>query len=81
MNIEELYKLASGPTFPQRQNEPHKSATAINSEWLSKQEWIKLQKRNRIQNWKLSEEGQYMKKHCLKQYYDTLQEIEGWNRY
>lgn len=32
---------------------------------------------SKIERWKASEEGQYMKKRCLKQYYDTLQEIAG----
>lgn len=31
---------------------------------------------DRVELWKQSEEGQYMKKHCLRQYYDTIQEIE-----
>jgi hypothetical protein len=30
----------------------------------------------RAERWLQSEEAQYMKKHCLRQYYDTLQEME-----
>lgn len=29
----------------------------------------------RKERWKASEEGQYMKKHCSRQYYETLREM------
>ena len=31
---------------------------------------------SRIERWKESEEGKYMRDHCSKQYYETLQEIK-----
>jgi len=45
-------------------------------DWMNKRVKSINNKQRRIENWKNSEEGKWMLKHCLKQYYDTLQLIK-----
>ena len=42
----------------------------------TKDNMLSRQNCSRVERWKQSPEGQYMKLHCLREYYTTIQEIE-----